>query len=81
MEWIQKDGKTILSGLFLSIRRFDNAFNGLINSRYVYVEKGRVTLWKRREKKRKRGSLSLSLSLPALRQFEWLVEEEQDVED
>lgn len=72
MEWIQKDGKTILSGLFLSIRRFDNAFNGLINSRYVYVEKGRVTLWK---------SKSLSLSLPALRQFEWLVEEEQDVKD
>lgn len=35
---------------------------------------------KEKRKEKKKGE-SLSLSLPALRQFEWLVEEEQDVED
>lgn len=58
MEWIQKDGKTILSGFFLPIRRFDNTFNGLINSRYVYVEKRKTYFMK---EKRKKESLSLSL--------------------
>lgn len=58
MEWIQKDGKTILSGFFLPIRRFDNTFNGLINSRYVYVEKRKTYFMK---EKRKKESLSLFL--------------------
>lgn len=35
----------------------------------------------KRKGKKEEEFLSLSLSVPALRQFEWLVEEEQDVED
>ena len=63
MEWIQKDGKTILSGFFLPIRRFDNAFNGLINSRYVVRGKRKGLLYEREEKRKERRGISLSLSL------------------
>lgn len=65
MEWIQKDGKTILSGFFLPIRRFDNAFNGLINSRYVVRGKRKGLLYEREEKRKERRGISLSLSLCA----------------